>query len=271
MSCRAWRWARKSLHGGIGLTLLVAPLCASALFRCQDRDGAISYHSQAIASARCARVNGMASTGAGAKVTTLPRLVQRDDSGAMRIRVFTFMHKGVRQYVSRRPVGISARVDVLEVYYIKGCYLCTAPKDFKVASLRLDTRSYQREIEAASGQYGVDRALVRAVIHAESAFHPNAISEAGAQGLMQLMPATAERFAVDDPFDARQNIRGGVRYLAWLLKRFNGNQMLALAGYNAGEASVVQYNGVPPYAETQSYVTLVQSLTERYRNHSGRP
>ncbi|CAN7596259.1 lytic transglycosylase domain-containing protein [Pseudomonas umsongensis] len=266
MYSRAWRWARKSLIGGIELALLVTPLCASAMFKCQAGDGAISYTSQAIASARCTRVNGMAGA-AGAKPMALPRLVQDNDSGAMRIRVFTFFHKGVRQYVSRRPVGISARVDVLEVYYIKGCYLCRAPKDFKVASLRLDTRSYRREIEAASGQYGVDRALVRAVIHAESAFRPNAISEAGAQGLMQLMPATAERFAVDDPFDARQNIRGGVRYLAWLLKRFNGNQMLALAGYNAGEASVVEHNGVPPYAETQSYVTLVQSLTERYRNN----
>jgi hypothetical protein len=267
MSSRAWRWARKSLLGGIELALLVAPLCASATFKCQARDGSISYTSQAIASARCTRVNGMAGADAGAKATPRPRLVRDDDSGAARIRVFTFMRKGVRQYVSRRPVGISERVDELDVYYIKGCYLCTAPKNFKVASLRLDTRSYQREIEAASGQYGVDRALVRAVIHAESAFRPNAISEAGAQGLMQLMPATAERFAVDDPFDARQNIRGGVRYLAWLLKRFNGNQTLALAGYNAGETSVDQYNGVPPYAETQSYVTLVQSLAARYRNH----
>ena len=257
MSSRAWRWARKSLLGCIELTLLVAPLCASAMFKCQATDGAISYTSQAIASARCTRLNGIA----------LPRLVRDDNSGAVRVRVWTFIHKGVRQYVSRRPVGISARVDALELYYIKGCYLCMVPKDFKVASLRLDTHSYRREIEAASGHYGVDRALVRAVIHAESAFRSNAISEAGAQGLMQLMPATAERFAVDDPFDARQNIRGGVRYLAWLLKRFNGNQMLALAGYNAGEASVVEYNGVPPYAETQSYVTLVQSLTERYRNH----
>ncbi|MGH8387019.1 MAG: lytic transglycosylase domain-containing protein [Pseudomonas sp.] len=266
MSSRVWRWACKSLLGGIELALLVMPLCASAMFKCQSRDGAISYTSHAVATARCARVNGMADADAGAKATARPRLVRDDDSGAVRIRVFTFMHKGIRQYVSRRPVGNSARVDVLEVYYIKGCYLCTAPKDFKLASLRLDTRSYQREIEAASGQYGVDRALVRAVIHAESAFRPNAISEAGAQGLMQLMPATAERFAVNDPFDARQNIRGGVRYLAWLLKRFNGNQMLALAGYNAGEASVDEYNGVPPYAETQSYVSLVQSLTERYRN-----
>lgn len=239
MSSRAWRWARESLLGCIGLALLVAPLCASATFKCQAGDGA--------------------------KATALPRVVRGGDAGAVRVRVFTFVHRGVRQYVSRRPVGISARVDVLELYYIKGCYLCMAPKDFKVASLRLDTHSYRREIEAAAGKYGVDRALVRAVIHAESAFRPNVISSAGAQGLMQLMPATAVRFAVDDPFDARQNIHGGVRYLAWLLKRFNGNLALALAGYNAGEASVVAYNGVPPYAETQSYVTRVQSLTERYR------
>ncbi|TPG75757.1 lytic transglycosylase domain-containing protein [Pseudomonas arsenicoxydans] len=266
MSSRAWRWARKSFIGCIELALLVAPLCASAMFKCQASDGAISYTSQAIASARCTRLNGMADAGVGAKAMAPPGVV-RDDSGAVRIRVFTFIHKGIRQYVSRRPEGISARVDVLELYVIKGCYLCMAPKDFKIGSLSLDTHSYRREIEAASGLYGVDSALVRAVIHAESAFRPNAISEAGAQGLMQLMPATAERFAVDNPFDARQNIRGGVRYLAWLLKRFNGNQMLALAGYNAGEASVVEYNGVPPYAETQSYVTLVQSLTERYRNH----
>ncbi|AWY38410.1 lytic transglycosylase domain-containing protein [Pseudomonas putida] len=267
MSCRAWRLARKSLPGGIVLALLVAPLCASAMYKCQARDGAISYTSRVIARAHCTRVNDAAGAGVGAKAKARPQLVRDDSSGAMRIRVYTFMHRGVRQYVSRRPEGITARVDILEVYYIKGCYLCMMPKDFKVASLRLDTQSYRREIEAASGQYGVDRALVRAVIHAESAFRPYAISDVGAQGLMQLMPATAERFAVDNPFDARQNIRGGVRYLAWLLKRFNGNQMLALAGYNAGEASVDQYNGVPPYAETQSYVTRVQSLTERYRNH----
>ncbi|MFJ4430974.1 lytic transglycosylase domain-containing protein [Pseudomonas sp. NPDC089395] len=267
MSSQAWRWARKSLLGGIGLAVLVAPLCASAMFKCQASDGTISYTSQAITSARCTRENGAAGAAVGVKAKAQPRIVHFDDPGAVRVRVYTFMHRGVRQYVSRHPVGISARVDVLDLYYIKGCYLCMAPKDFNVASLRLDTQSYRREIEAAAALYGVDRALVRAVIHAESAFRANAISLAGAQGLMQLMPATAERFALDDPFDARQNIRGGVRYLAWLLKRFNGNQMLALAGYNAGEASVVEYNGVPPYAETQTYVTRVQSLTERYRNH----
>lgn len=271
MSSRTWRWARRSLPGCIGLALLVAPLYANALFKCQARDGTVSHTSHAVAGARCTLQNSKTSqtsksgATASARPKAAPASERGDEPGAGRVRVYTFVHKGVRQYVSRRPVGISARVDVIDVYYIKGCYLCMAPKDFNVATLRLDTRSYRREIEAASLRYGVDRALVRAVIHAESAFQPNAISVAGAQGLMQLMPDTAERFNVSNPFDARQNIRGGVRYLAWLLKRFNGNQTLALAGYNAGEASVAEYNGVPPYAETQSYVSLVQSLTERYR------
>ena len=108
MSSRAWRWARKGLPGCIGLALLVAPLCASAMFKCQAGDGAISYTSQVIASARCTRVNGMA--GAGTKTMALPRLMRDDNSGAVRVRVYTFIHRGIRQYVSRRPVGISAPV-----------------------------------------------------------------------------------------------------------------------------------------------------------------
>ncbi|MBB4867681.1 hypothetical protein HNP46_006600 [Pseudomonas nitritireducens] len=267
MSSRAWQWARRSLPGCIGLALLVAPHLASAQYKCLARDGTLSHTSQPVAGARCTPLNGKAGATGGSRSKTAPGAERSDKPGAERIRVYTFVHKGVRQYVSRRPVGITARVDVIEVYYIKGCYLCMAPRDFNVASLRLDTRSYRKEIEAASIRYGVDRALVRAVIHAESAFQPRAISIAGAQGLMQLMPDTAERFNVSDPFDARQNIRGGVRYLAWLLKRFNGNQTLALASYNAGEMTVDKYNGIPPYSETQTYVARVQSLTERYRNH----
>lgn len=265
MNSKAWQWSYNYFSGCIGLALLIGPLNASATFKCQDKDGAISYTNQAIAGARCTRANNKAGGGIGDKGVVQPRVLREGDPGSKRIRLYTFMHKGVRQYVSRRPEGILERVDIIEVNRLRGCYLCSAP-GLKVASLRLDTRSYRREIEAASGKYGVDSALVRAVIHAESAFRPYAISEAGAQGLMQLMPDTAARFAVNNPFDARQNIRGGVRYLAWLLKRFNGNQMLALAGYNAGEASVVEHNGVPPYPETQSYVILVQSLFERYRD-----
>jgi len=106
---------------------------------------------------------------------------------------------------------------------------------------------------------------VRAIIHAESAFNPLALSHAGAQGLMQLMPPTARRFGVADSYDATQNIRGGVQYLAWLLRRYNGDLTLAAAGYNAGEGAVDRYRGVPPYSETQRYVQRVGVLAERYR------
>ena len=109
--------------------------------------------------------------------------------------------------------------------------------------------------------------LPRAIIHAESSFNPRAVSRVGAQGLMQLMPATAERFGVSDAFDAGQNIRGGVQYLAWLLKRFDGNLTLAAAGYNAGEGAVDKYDGVPPYKETQRYVQRVGLLADRYRGN----
>jgi soluble lytic murein transglycosylase-like protein len=132
-------------------------------------------------------------------------------------------------------------------------------------TLRLNTAAYNAEISAASRDYGVDEAIVRAIIHAESAFNPNALSRVGAQGLMQLMPATARRFGVGNPFDAAQNIRGGVQYLAFLLKRFNGDLRLAAAGYNAGEGAVDKYKGVPPYSETQRYVQRVGLLAQRYR------
>ena len=133
------------------------------------------------------------------------------------------------------------------------------------ATVRLNTSAYQAEIAAAAREFGVEEAIVRAIIHAESAFNPSALSHAGAQGLMQLMPATARRFGVADSYDAGQNIRGGVQYLAWLLKRFNGDLTLAAAGYNAGEGAVDRYKGVPPYSETQRYVQRVGVLAERYR------
>ena len=121
-------------------------------------------------------------------------------------------------------------------------------------------------ISRAVRLHGVEEALVRTIIHVESAYRPAARSHAGAQGLMQLMPATARRFGVSDSFDASQNIRGGVQYLSWLLRRFNGNLTLAAAGYNAGEGAVDRHGGVPPYRETQNYVVRVAQLAERYRS-----
>ena len=110
--------------------------------------------------------------------------------------------------------------------------------------------------EAAEHQ-GVDPRLVHAVIWQESRYKTQALSHAGAQGLMQLIPDTAKRFGCDDPNDPTKNIEAGTKYLSWLLKRFSGNVELALAGYNAGEGAVDKYDGVPPYNETQNYVKII--------------
>ena len=118
-------------------------------------------------------------------------------------------------------------------------------------------------IHQAAQTYGVSAGLIKAVMHTESGFDVNARSRVGAQGLMQLMPATAERFNVSNAYDPQQNIMAGAKYLAWLLKRFKGNTSLALAGYNAGEGNVKKYGGIPPFRETQDYVRRVHS---RYQN-----
>ena len=130
--------------------------------------------------------------------------------------------------------------------------------------MALNLTAYNDTIRAASLEYGVDEAFLRAIIHAESAFNPRALSIKGAQGLMQLMPGTASDMGVLDAFDADQNIRGGARYLSLLLQDFHGNERLAAAAYNAGRGAVQRYNGVPPYAETKVYVERVGTLRQRY-------
>ena len=104
---------------------------------------------------------------------------------------------------------------------------------------------------------GVDPRFIHAIIWQESRYQPKALSHAGAQGLMQLIPATAERFGCDDPHDPVKNVTAGTKYLSWLLKRFSGNVELALAGYNAGEGAVDKYDGIPPYNETRNYVKII--------------
>lgn len=118
-------------------------------------------------------------------------------------------------------------------------------------------------IRQAAQQHGVSEGLIKAVMHTESGFNINARSPVGAQGLMQLMPATARRFNVNNAYDPQQNIFAGAKYLSWLLKRFNGNTQLAIAAYNAGEGNVDKYGGIPPFRETQDYVRRV---TSRYQN-----
>jgi soluble lytic murein transglycosylase-like protein len=113
---------------------------------------------------------------------------------------------------------------------------------------------------------GVDPRFIHAVIWQESKYQLRARSHVGAQGLMQLMPATARRFGCKDPHDPAENIAAGTKYLSWLLKRFDGNVELALAGYNAGEGSVDKYDGIPPYRETQNYVRIITSRYGQSRN-----
>jgi len=122
---------------------------------------------------------------------------------------------------------------------------------------------YADELAGAAERHSVDPILLTALAHVESRFDATAVSPKGAQGLLQLMPATARRFGANDSFDVTQNLEAGAEYLSWLLKRYDGRTDLALAGYNAGEHAVDRYNGVPPYSETRMYVTRVLNQVQR--------
>jgi len=128
----------------------------------------------------------------------------------------------------------------------------------------LNTQAYRTEIRSASQFNAVEESLIRAIIHAESAYQPDAQSPKGAQGLMQLMPATQAELQVSNPFDPEDNIRGGTLYLSQLMAEFDGDLELTAAAYNAGSTAVYKYGGIPPYDETQEYVRRVKILYRRY-------
>lgn len=282
-----------------------APAMAGTVYRCEAEDGTRSYVSKRVPGARCSAVGHYRAAGpakpsapspapavgaltaqsavagspasgtatAPAKGGATPgavAAVPAPRAGGSRLvqgQVYSYVQDGVRHYTSKRPKDLAnaSAVRTIRYSFMETCYACAARPGVNFGKVRLNTEAYRQEIAAAAAQFGVDEAIVRAIIHAESAYNPNALSRVGAQGLMQLMPATARRFGVSNPFEPAQNIRGGVQYLAWLLKRFNGDLTLAAAGYNAGEGAVDRYKGVPPYGETQRYVVRVAQLAERYR------
>lgn len=282
-----------------------APATAGTVYRCDAEDGSRSYVSKRVPGARCDAVGHYRKSGgaeptsaravgavtaqtavagspasgtatapaSSASTSVAPGSVAASSSsrgGGSRLvqgQVYSYVQDGVRHYTSKRPKNVAnaSAVRTIRYSFMETCYACAARPGVNFGKVRLNTDAFRDEIAAAASQFGVDEAIVRAIIHAESAYNPNALSRVGAQGLMQLMPATARRFGVSNPFEPAQNIRGGVQYLAWLLKRFNGDLTLAAAGYNAGEGAVDKYKGVPPYSETQRYVVRVAQLAERYR------
>ncbi len=281
--------------------LAAGPAVAGTVYRCEAADGSRSYVSKRAPGAKCVAVSSYRSSdsvsrtpAASASVGSATATARVDGSPASEVlpaakpaatataqptrakfvrmatsTTYSYVDAyGVRNYSNTRPRGV-ANVKVTRIEYpifqMETCYACGLQPGVNFGTTRLNTTAYKDEIARAARDYGVDEAIIRAIIHAESAYRPTALSRAGAQGLMQLMPATARRFGVTDSYNAAQNIQGGVKYLAWLLKRFDGNLTLAAAGYNAGEGAVDKYKGVPPYKETRRYVERVATLAERYR------
>ena len=278
------------------LLLLAAPVAwAGTVYRCVDRAGDVHFVEARLKGHQCKLVARFDSSVPSAGSATVPPPVSAAPGpGALpasaapaaagktspangETKFLRMAHSttyvwvgadGVRHFANRRPSGI-ANVQVKRTSYpifsIPGCYACGVAPGVDFGNVRLNLQAFRGEVQAAAQRHGVDEAVVRAIIHAESAFRPHVVSPKNAQGLMQLIPATARRFGVRDAFDPAQNIEGGVKYLAWLLKRYNGDLTMAAAGYNAGEGAVDRYKGVPPYRETRQYVARVGQLAERYR------
>jgi len=174
--------------------------------------------------------------------------------------VYQYMsEKGIPSFSDIEPIGIPYQVVKL------GCYACNTKSHVNWYKTPLYLTLFSDFVDPASKKNEIDPSFVRAVIHAESHFNPNALSKQGAQGLMQLMPATAQWLGVSNPYIAEDNIKAGVKHLARLLKKYHGNARMASAAYNAGEGAVKKFGGIPPFAETRVYVERVEILRRRYQ------
>ncbi|MCB1561192.1 MAG: transglycosylase SLT domain-containing protein [Xanthomonadales bacterium] len=265
------------------ILLCIAGLAqAGTLYRCEGNDGETVYSSERSGYRNCRSVatyeaRNSPPSAADTASTDKPHVEFRTapagsspvappkSSGARVTRgaVYRYEKDGITHYTNKAP-GRDAGAKLL-FSYIETCYACGEAPGIDWNKVPLNTTAFAGEVSTAAQMAGVDPALVRAIMHAESAFRPNAVSHVGAQGLMQLMPDTATRFGVKDAFVPSENIAGGSQYLAWLVDRYDGDISQVAAAYNAGEGAVDRHDGVPPYQETQRFVERVGILYERYR------
>jgi len=196
----------------------------------------------------------------GKSSTAHPASFSPSKEAENQLKVYQYRQEnGVMAFSDHAPG--SAQYQVL----LYDCYACQPDSSLDWKKIPLFYRDYDELINQAANTHNLDPALIRAVIHAESAFKVFALSRSGAMGLMQLMPETAKELGVKNAFKPEQNIDGGAKYLAQMLRRFDGDIDLACAAYNAGPTNVTHYKGIPPYPETQAYVKRVKILLERYR------
>jgi soluble lytic murein transglycosylase-like protein len=279
--------------GGIG-SGAATPVAAGEVYKFRDKDGVVHVTSnpadrrKAVGAVQTIRVpnaaparvtvapetpvatrpSGAASGVTGNAIATNPPAAAPEPAPARTRTVVTTMYvvrraNGVVEYTNVRPAGRYERSFAV----VTGGLAADPDSRIDWNSVGLNLTAYAAEIAAATARHGVDPALVRAIMHAESAFQRNALSPKGAQGLMQLMPATAGDYGVTDAFDPVQNIDAGVEHLAMLLDLYDGDVTLAAAAYNAGQGAVARYGRqVPPFAETQVYVQRVNTLHQRYRS-----
>lgn len=181
-------------------------------------------------------------------------------AGSARADIYTYVDKdGVVHFTTNKTAGSKL--------YLKSKERAASGVTPVMPSDRSPDRfsRYDETIRQAATLYQIPVELIRAIIKVESDYDPRAVSVAGARGLMQMIPPTADRMQVRDIFDPRENIFGGVRYLRVLANMFNGDLQLTIAGYNAGEGAVIRYGGIPPFEETRMYVTKVLAYYHRYR------
>ena len=273
-----------------GLSLLPASAAAAGPWRCQGPRGETVFTSSPTGYTHCRRVRtlpqppisstrpldpqaGPAKQRRSSSTTKQlpgsrksgPRHRTRVHPVILRGTVYRITHaNGSVEYTNLPGAKVGAKQVQKMFSYFTTCYACGVNSAINWHTIPLRLHTYQQAIHRAAKRWRLDPALLQAMIHAESAFNPYAVSAKGAAGLMQLMPDTAVAMGVTNVFDPRQNIDGGAQYLAQLLTEFGGKVALAAAAYNAGSLAVKKYAGIPPYPETRVYVQRVSILQHRY-------